>query len=285
MKTRYAVASALLIGTAGWVGACTPQPPLPCPIQTANPYFGLPGFATFYTLKSGTGACAMKEYEVYGFQKYNVPGTTETHVAVRPGDLGGHYENGRSDPADPEGEHINAIGDLPEEPGSDKLCAITFEDEHAHHAEQDFEAIPDENLADGGVVPGEPALSIKYEWTDLKFIVSAAVPGSAFMGELKYTEDGCTATYSAEGFWPEVACDPTAHIPASGDPDLPDGGMLEDLDCAAGQDVANGHTLGSGINPDFPVVCDPNFGVCVLGKRDRATRAITRVSVNELTKL
>lgn len=285
MKTRIVVLSLVLVGVAGWVGACTPQPPLPCPIQTSNPYFGLPGFATFYTLKSGSGACAMKEYEVFGFQKYNVPLTTVTHVAVRAGDLGAHYENGRVDPADPKGEKLNSLGDLPEQPDSANLCAITFTDEHSHHAEQNFEAIPDETLPDGGVVPGEPALAIKYEWTDLKFIASAAVPGSAFMGELKYTEDGCTATYAAEGFWPEVHCDDTAYRLSDGSADLPDGGMLEDLDCAAGQDVPNGHTLGSGINPDFPVVCDGTLGVCVLGTRDRASRAITRSSVADLQKL
>jgi hypothetical protein len=285
MKTRLVVVSAVLVGMAGWVGACTPQPPLPCPIQTSNPYFGLPPFAVFYTLKSGTGACAAKELESFGFQKYNEPGTTETHVSVRPGDLGTHYENGRLDPTDPEGKKINALGDLPEAPGSDNLCAVDFSDSHSNHAEQKFELVPDETLADGGVEPGFPELAIKYEWTELKFLATAAVPGSAFIGELKYTEDGCTATYAAEGFWPQISCDDTAHALADGSRDLPDGGMLEDLDCAAGQDVPNGHTLGSGINPDFPVVCDGSKGICVLGKRDRATRAITKVSVSELQKL
>jgi hypothetical protein len=303
MKTRLVVVGLMLAGLAGWVGACTPQPKLPCPIQTANPAAALPPFAVFYTLKSGTGLCATKTFEMYGFQKYNEPGTEETHVAVRPGDLGLHFEDGRSDPADPEGKKVNAIGDLPAEPGSDDLCALTFDDAHSNHAQQSFEAIPDEPLPDGGVSPGEPALSIKYEWTSLKFLSSPSVPGSAFFGELKYTEDGCTATYQAEGFWPLVSspndfaswgCDPTKYVNDDGSRDLPDGGMLEDLDCAAGQNAKFGHTLGSGVNPDFPVVCDPSFaayavdnaGLCVLGTRDRTTRAITRKSVEQdLTKL
>lgn len=285
MKTRIVVASAVLVAVAGWVGACTPQPPLPCPIQTSNPYFGLPPYAVFYKLKAGTGACALKEYEQLGFQKYRKSFSDPTRVAVRPGDLGTHWENGRLDPADPEGKLVNAIGFLPSVPDQDDRCGVTFTEPGANHAQQSFEAIPDEALADGGVVPGEPALAIKYEWTALSFIATAAVPGSAFTGELSYTQDGCTATYAAEGFWPEVHCDRAANALADGGMDLPDGGMLEDLDCASQADVASGHSLGSGINPDFPVVCDGTLGVCVLGTRNPSDRSITRKSVADLTKL
>jgi hypothetical protein len=288
MKTRLVIIGSLLAAFAVWVGACTPQPPLPCPVQTANPYVGLPPFAVFFKLKSGTGACAAKDgtVEDFGFQKYNKPLTDETHLAVRPGYLGALWSAGRVDSSDPEGEKINGLGDIGKKPGSDNLCPVSFDDEHAEQAQQNFDAVPDMDDGDGGTIPGSPALSIKYEWTEMKFLATAEVPGSAFFGELKYTEDACTATYAVEGLWPKVTCDATAYALPDGSKDLPDGGMLEDLDCAAYQNVPLGHTLGSGINPDFPVVCDETLAVCVLGTRDRGTRAITRQSVEQdLTRL
>lgn len=251
MKTRILIALVGLGAAAGYLGSCTAQPALPCPIASSNPYYGLPPYAGFYTLKSGSGTCSQKTYESIGFQRYNPPGTTDNSVAIRAHDIGAQYDNGRMDPADPDGKKVNALGNYMALPSADERCSASFEatGERNGIAEQTFEAIPEELDADGGVVtPAEPELYMKYKWTDLHFLVNARFPGTLFKGTVEYTEDTCTATYDVEGFWPEIGCS-------------------TDEDCDPNPNPDAGRTMGSGINPDFaPVTCDVDLGVCKLTK-------------------
>ncbi|APR77796.1 Putative lipoprotein mlpA precursor [Minicystis rosea] len=91
----------------------------------------------------------------------------------------------------------------------------------------------------------------KYEWKNLKFYVTAAAPGTQFTGDLTYTEDGCTIEYSAIGMWPAVYC-------------INEKGEADDTLCSPCPDSEAGRVYGSGINPDFPVKCDPDMGYCTL---------------------
>ncbi|HEU4538193.1 MAG TPA: hypothetical protein VFS00_28925, partial [Polyangiaceae bacterium] len=78
---------------------------------------------------------------------------------------------------------------------------------------------------------------------------------------LRHTKDGCTVTYKATGVFANnrATCatdDPTApfyraegYNPALCDPE---------------PDFSQGIAVGSGINPDFPVACDPASRLCLL---------------------
>jgi hypothetical protein len=94
-----------------------------------------------------------------------------------------------------------------------------------------------------------PGTDLKYEWSNMKFLSTADAPGTQFAGHLSYAQDGTTCEYEAWGLWPAVFC---------GDADnKPDDGA-----CDPAADPAKGRAIGSGINPDFPVKCDPDTLYC-----------------------
>jgi hypothetical protein len=110
-------------------------------------------------------------------------------------------------------------------------------------------------------VAAEPALALRAEWTDLTFLVTTAYPGVQMTGTLKYTKNGCTITYKATGVFANntATCatdDPTApYYRAEGyNPAL----------CDPEPDFSQGIAVGSGINPDFPVACDPVSRLCLM---------------------
>jgi hypothetical protein len=110
-------------------------------------------------------------------------------------------------------------------------------------------------LADGGTQPdgGPPAQTaqnITYEWSNLRIYNTPEIPGTQFVAELRYTENGCTAEYTAKGIWPVVSCGV--------------GGKPDESRCDPFPDPSVGRLRGSGINPIFPVTCDPVALICVL---------------------
>jgi hypothetical protein len=105
--------------------------------------------------------------------------------------------------------------------------------------------------------PAEPAVSLRAEWSDVRFYVSTAYPGSQFEGTLKYTTDGCAITYKATG----VYASNTNSCEA--DPEEFEGGFDPRL-CNPDADPDHGIPFGSGISPDFPVACDPATKLCLL---------------------
>lgn len=255
MNTRFVLLSAAMVGTAVWLGACQGQPNAGCPVSTSNPAVGLPPYWMKYTKVSATGACGDSPGEAIGFQKYNTPGTKDIRMAFAIEGLGGPFSEGRVDPADPMGKNINGFAKLTPFPDKDNYCvASEFTAPH-----QDFEEIPPDMLPDGGSEGGEPALSRKYEFQSLKFLATVNAPGTVFTGDLKLTEDTCTATFKVQGLWPEISCDPANN-------DMTRNGY--NLDCDPKTDVDAGHILGSGINPTFapegkPITCGA-AGFCEL---------------------
>jgi hypothetical protein len=96
----------------------------------------------------------------------------------------------------------------------------------------------------------EPAQSFSYEWSNLRVYNTPEIPGTQFIADLRYTENGCTAEYTVRGIWPVVSC------ATAGRPD--------EVKCDPYPDFEAGRLRGSGINPIFPVKCDPVALICVL---------------------
>lgn len=172
-------------------------------------------FAAKYTLKEGpaTGACREKKGELVGAYKYNPtvstadgpkPNNDKATIALQAKTLGLLA----SDP-----DHsLYSLGDFPTTPDASGICTAAT----LSKAEQ---------ATAGG--------TIAYEWSNVRVLNLPEALGSQFGAELKYTEGGCTATYTVDALWPAVECS-------------------ADADCS------------SGINPLFPVKCDVDIGYCVL---------------------
>ncbi len=108
-------------------------------------------------------------------------------------------------------------------------------------------------------VPARPAVDALMEVSDMRVLVTAGYPGTQFEATIRYTINGCSRVYLATGvFGGSVgfggeACEgeeegPDGKAAPSG---LPDQSLCDDA----------GHT---GINPDFPTVCDPDALICLL---------------------
>jgi hypothetical protein len=110
--------------------------------------------------------------------------------------------------------------------------------------------------------PGQPATDIKYEWSNVRLYVSAAVPGTMMRASLKYHEKvdttECNAVYDVLAVWPVVDC--TLIDPVSGEPIL-------DADCNVQADESAchaGNVPGAvQFNSEFTTRCDPNLLLCV----------------------
>lgn len=107
--------------------------------------------------------------------------------------------------------------------------------------------------------PEVPAEAVKYEWTNVKVYVTASAQGTQFSGHLKYTDNACAAEYDVAGVWPSAACGKDVDDGKGGMKTVPD-----NTACCPNPDPIGGRAAGSGINPDFPVKCDPDLLLCVL---------------------
>lgn len=143
----------------------------------------------------------------------------------------------RVDPADPDGKNLNAIGDMAQFPVNGQ-CAVT----NWKGGAQNYQA-EDLSLVDG-TSKTLPAITYKVEFENFNVLSTTKVPGTAFTTTVKYTEGGCSATFTGVGFWPQVHCS-------------------ADVDCDPSSDLDAGRLLGSGINPDFKPTCNKDLGVCV----------------------
>jgi hypothetical protein len=119
-------------------------------------------------------------------------------------------------------------------------------------------------------IPELPAESVSYTWTDVKVYVTAAAQGTQFSGHLKYTDDMCSAEYNVAGVWPAISCanEVDDGVDDMGNPKTKI--VPEAAFCCPSADPlgALGRITGSGINPDFPMKCDPDLLLCVLDIAD-----------------
>lgn len=251
-KPRPAPRSSLLLpiilGLAGI--ACT-QPRKACTTGS-----GPTPFAAKYTLKqgskTGTGDCDTLIGEKIGLEKYNPAREdnpekedfTKADLAIQSatlGELAGAAADAGVPDQDPNHKlySLGAFADAM--PDDNDVCRVAS----LSPAEQSIAAIPAD--PDAGTT-GQP-VDIKYEWSNVRLYVTARAPGTQMVADLKFTKDGCSASYSVVGVWPAVSCAV-----------VDDGGM------ATGIDPSLCTPPGSGINPDFKenITCDKDLKLCVL---------------------
>ncbi|HEU4412008.1 MAG TPA: hypothetical protein VFS43_42600 [Polyangiaceae bacterium] len=141
-------------------------------------------------------------------------------------------------------------------------------------------------------VPPEDASTYRAEWSNVTFLVSTAYPGVQFTGTLVYTrpvfqdvtepaptaEDPmavrvirrervreCAITYTGVAVSAVNTYDCSTPLPSDEDapPYAREEGYNQAL-CGAEPDFSQGIAVGAGINPDFPIVCDPETKLCLL---------------------
>jgi len=198
-------------------------------------------FATVYTLKEGqdaSQACAQLKPERVGLEKYfSEDPSAPDSVTMRARKMGDElaHKDTLIDPDAP--NQPNSVGELmTDAPGEDNFCEVPT-------------LTPARLESRYGGVSKAP-VSLTYEWSDLRIYNTPEIPGTQFTAELRYSENGCTAEYKVKGIWPVVTC------ATAGKPD--------DSKCDPNADPSVGRYRGSGINPTFPVKCDPVALFCVL---------------------
>lgn len=241
---------------------CT-QPPVACTLSAAMPYTGK------YKLASGegNGPCAELPGDALGFGAYNPqkpegpPDLNQVSMAVRTtflGSLVAHAaEYGLVDETDGHAPH--AFGKfesgLPDENGICRPASLSeaLQDVPAVAADEGDPEDPEDDI------PEQPATSVRETWTDVEVYVTAANAGTQVRGHYAVEQDGCQAEYDVLAVFPQVWCGDEDSIP---DADADDDNEPDDTLCAAEAHPLLGY--GSGISPDFPVICDPVMLFCVL---------------------
>jgi hypothetical protein len=142
------------------------------------------------------GGCALLGEDV-GIQSYNSPTADGRSIDV---DHASVWIKGKSmtEAAKVQGMEdsthpINAIGQFASPtPGDDKFCDVT----NMQPAEQDLPG------TDAGVAP----TTIKYAWSNVRFVVAPEALGTQMVADLDYTVDSCSAKYHVTALYPSVDC-------------------------------------------------------------------------------
>jgi hypothetical protein len=247
--------AALLMGT--FTSCEVEQPPTRC--QSAHG-----AYAVRLTMVEGSGPCADLKGEEVGVNTYwrlegDVASVTKGPVALRTSEVGTLLETYK---ASAESGTVAAKGVfVTEEPSPDGFCDVAM----SGPATLKLAAVPSMPDGDAGVTDPLPAVELTQEWSNVRFYVRAAQPGTLFTGQLKYSKtiDGqaCTATYNAVGIYPAVTCEGSMPAPNGGDP-VPSG-QPDESACDPCSNPAEGRPLGSGISPGIDVFCDPEVLACV----------------------
>jgi hypothetical protein len=246
-------AAGLALGGALLVASCN-QPALPC-----GPANGL--YAVKFDLVEGTGACAMLKGDNMTLHPYaNIgpnmaPDYKFMPVAMRSELIANtvvDYEG--PDTPDLSATDLSSVGKVSSaEPQADGFCQVAG----LSPAKVTLAAVAADPIM---MIEAKPATSIQQDWSDFKIYVTARNNGTQFTGTMKYTQDGCTATYKARGLFPSVDCEGTI----TGTDGKPTGsGKPDDTLCSPCADPTVGRAVGSGLSPDVQTVCDPDTLHCV----------------------
>jgi hypothetical protein len=232
------------------------QPKVPC--TTAHGTFSVK-----YTLVSGTGECAMLSAGLMGVQPYSRKGSDgqasfdKPPVALKTdevGDLVSKYSKQTVDVT-----KTYSLGEfMTQEPGSDNFCQLG----PSTAAELNLAAVAAGVDAMGMPTPALPAVQVKYEWSNVRFYVSPSVLGTQFSADLAYTKNGCMATYKVRAVYPSISCGKEVK-----DPVTMMTSVVKDANlCSPCPDPTMGRSSGSGLNPDFDIVCDDASLLCLTTK-------------------
>jgi hypothetical protein len=108
-------------------------------------------------------------------------------------------------------------------------------------------------------VPSQPPVDITTAWSNMRVLVTAGYPGIQFEATLTYTVNGCTRTYLATGVFGGTGPD-TFDCEGRNPPEMPGGAPTRNKQ----PDQARCAPNLTGMNPDFPVVCDAETLQCLL---------------------
>lgn len=240
------------------------------PKVTCNTAHG--SFAVRYTLVEGSGECAQLKAGTVGVQPYvrvgpgGQPSYDYAVLAIRAEEVGtllSRYTDRKPGmPAVPPTADPTKLYSLAEfsarVPGGDSYCGV----KQPSAAEL---VLPATTVTDAkGMVTNLPAVQLRYEWSNIRFYMTAGSPGTQFGGELAYTLNGCTARYEVQGMYPAVAC--------GNEQDMPDEAACSP--CADPTAIPPRPT-GSGISPDVSVSCHSESLLClptgpIPSRRDRS---------------
>ena len=251
MVSRHAFSLSVSIlgalgAAAGLLGfACDGEPPVRCTIANGNLS------AKFYPVSVSAG-CSAIPGDVFGVTAYvpdpTNPGDGLSKLAIQSQTLGLLRQNGESaNPpvVDADPTHFPyALGTFDAVfPGPDGVCTVSS----LAPAEIALGAV---SVPDAGV--DQPATDLKYVWSNVRVLVTAAEIGVQMTGDLTVTQDGCTGVYHVAGLWPSVAC---AVLDDAGNGLTDDAGnpVLDPTQCSP----------DNGVNPNAQVTCDPVQALCV----------------------
>jgi hypothetical protein len=225
------LAPGILLAGLG-LGGCAEQPEVQC---FAALSFWSP-FAVRYELVSGTGECAQLKAEGVGVQTYVTNPTKQKHgglnsLALKSTQTGLwmlNAESNRADPADPDSEYEPivdddhapyALGKFSSKHPKNDICEVPELapaqlvlpeiPEHLVGDDELWHQFTDED-SDPDLIPAQPALDVKYEWSNVKVWVTPGDVGTQWGADLKYTLNGCTATYKAVAVNAYVECESDA---------------------------------------------------------------------------
>ncbi|EAU67451.1 MlpA [Stigmatella aurantiaca DW4/3-1] len=192
------------------------QPDIGCPVQS------LTWVATYHPV--GTHSCGNKAGEQLGVSKYFSP-QGESQFAIKPATLSA------LDGRDPQRPSYSQAA-MPEEANAEGFCVVPSLPEMRKQAEAD-------------PTGAEPAVSVSYRWSNVRIVSQPVIPGTQFVADLEYTENGCTAAYEVWAMWPgDVSCDNGQGAP-------------DETRCET----------AITLNSDFATKCDPTLSLCVPAKR------------------
>jgi hypothetical protein len=248
----------LMIGAAAVSTCSTEQPKTLC--STAHG-----GFSVKYTLVSGMGDCANLKGGVMGVQSYveggpgKAPNFAKPPVAIKPAEIGDLIDQYAPMGLMPNQEASigNFTDDKPEADGFCRVGTMT-------PLSLDLPAVAAMPDGMGGMTAALPAVQVKYQLSNVRFYLSAAVIGTVMGADLEYTRNGCTATYKVSGIYPTIGCEKTSTVTgADGKPISKGTGQPDETACDPCPDPANGRPAGSTIGPDLDIECNKDALLCL----------------------
>lgn len=253
MKIRI-ISTFVILGAMGlWAQACGTEQARPSCL------IGHGSYAVKFVKKSasGPGGCNDLDVSIIGVEKYNRP-ITGPRTTLHPGTLGGAADNTQV------GEQSIAL--LPDiiadDWGGNHIGGAPYTTEVAQGKltspdpdASNFCTAPTLTVSKG--VGSEDGVDPSYEFSNIKFYVTPAIPGTQFSGQLTFKADGCSADYDIVGVYPAIGC----------------GGFDDDTGEFV-PSVADCGGVGVNYNPGFPVRCEESTwqggGLCVLGASGNA---------------
>jgi len=262
MKIRILGLAVGVSALALWGTACE-QPGIDCRALHSGPYIAK------YTLVSGGPECSGLKGETIGLQSYYPARADKKNVdleksflVVRTATVGNLEIEAASwgDESTITKSELDSTGNFESpDPNDTDTCTVSTLDA----AEINVKAIPANMDDPDDMYPGRDATNIKYEWKNVRLLVSPSNPGNLMEADLTYTENGCTATYSVIGLWPTIGCE---ELDTAGKgTGKPNDALCDDK---ADPQAPYGIPFGSGISQDVVPRCDPDLLACVATKTD-----------------